>query len=196
VKAYDRLIHAMAWAAGALLALMFAAIVVDVVLRNLGFQSSAHLFTFTEYALLMVPCLGAPWLVREKGHVFVEIGLNLLSATARRRAVVLVGVVCIAVCLVLAWYGFEVTLRNWRLGDKDVRSFDAPRWLLVVCIPVSFLFMATEFLRHLLRGDDFLGSMTAPDASMSTLEASAVAAGAPSPAPAPSDPAAPPARHP
>jgi len=183
VKVYDRLIHAMAWAAGALLALMFAAIVVDVVLRNLGFQSSAHLFTFTEYALLMVPCLGAPWLVREKGHVFVEIGLNLLSAPGRRRAVVLVGVVCIAVCLVLAWYGFEVTLRNWRLGDKDVRSFDAPRWLLVVCIPVSFLFMATEFLRHLLRGDDFLGSMTAPDAAAL-------------PAAAPPDPAAPPARHP
>ncbi len=26
----------------------------------------------------MMPCFGAPWLVREKGHVFVEIGLNAL----------------------------------------------------------------------------------------------------------------------
>lgn len=156
---YDRLILALAWLAGALLVLMFVAIVVDVVLRNLGLQGSAHLFTFTEYALLMVPCFGGPWLVRERGHVFVEIMLNALSAAARRRAVVLVGLACIAVCLTLAWFGFEVTWRNFTLGDKDVRSFDAPRWALVVCIPISFLFMATEFARHLIRGEDFLGSM-------------------------------------
>ena len=160
-KLYDRLILAMAWLAGALLVLMFIAIVLDVVLRNLGMQSSAHLFTFTEYALLMVPCFGAPWLVRERGHVFVEIGLNALSVAARQRALALIGIVCIAVCLVLAWYGFDVAWRNFQLNDKDVRSFDAPRWALVICIPISFLFMATEFARHLIRGGDFLGSMVA-----------------------------------
>jgi len=159
LKAYDALILAMAWFAGALMAAMFAAIVIDVLLRNLGLQSSAHLFTFTEYALLMVPCFGAPWLVREKGHVFVEIGLNMLNPAMRQRAIVGIGIFCIFICLVLAWYGFEVTARNFRLDDKDVRSFDAPRWALVACIPISFFFMATEFLRHLLRGEDFLGSM-------------------------------------
>jgi TRAP-type C4-dicarboxylate transport system permease small subunit len=162
LRAYDTLIHTMAWLAGALLALMFITIVIDVVLRNVGFQSSAHLFTFTEYALLFVPCLGAPWLVRERGHVFVEIVLGLLYGAARRRALVFIGMICIVICLVLAWYGFGVTLRNFTLNDKDVRSFDAPRWVLVACIPVSFFFMATEFLRHLLRGEDFLGSMVAP----------------------------------
>jgi C4-dicarboxylate transporter, DctQ subunit len=162
-RVYDGLIYAMAWFAGALMAFMFLAIVIDVLLRNLGLQSSAHLFTFTEYALLMTPCFGAPWLVREKGHVFVEIGLNSLSAVWRQRALIGIGITCILVCLIMAWFGFEVTLRNFMLNDKDVRSFDAPRWLLVICIPISFLFMATEFLRHLLRREDFLGSM-APSA--------------------------------
>jgi C4-dicarboxylate transporter, DctQ subunit len=160
-RSYDALIFGMAWVAGALLAGMFFAIVIDVVLRNWGGQSSAHLFTFTEYALLMVPCFGAPWLVREKGHVFVEIGLNLLRPAARRRALVVIGIVCIAVCLLLAWYGVQVAWRNFTLGDKDVRSFDAPRWALVACIPIGFFFMATEFARHLWRGEDFLGSMAA-----------------------------------
>jgi len=67
-----------------------------VAVRNLGYQSSAHFFTFTEYALLVVPCLGAPWLVREKGHVYVEILLMALSD--RQRAVLryLIGALCIA----------------------------------------------------------------------------------------------------
>lgn len=160
-RAYDALIFGMAWLAGALLAMMFLTIIVDVVLRNLGTQSSAHFFTFTEYALLFVPCLGGPWLVRERGHVFVEIGLNALPSAVRRRAVVGVGLACIAICLVLAWYGGEVTVRNFVKHDIDTRSFDAPRWLLVACIPLSFLFMATEFARHLWRGDDPLGSMIA-----------------------------------
>ncbi len=166
LRAYDTLIDAMAWFAGLLMAAMFVAIVVDVFLRNLGLQSSAHLFTFTEYALLMVPCFGAPWLVREKGHVYVEIVLNALRPALRKRMVVVIGLLCIAVCAVLAWYGLEVTLRSYTLDDKDVRSFDAPRWLLVMCIPLSFFFMATEFARHLLRGEDFLGSMElGPDLS-------------------------------
>jgi TRAP-type C4-dicarboxylate transport system permease small subunit len=169
-RGYDALIHGMAGLAGALLALMFVAIVVDVVLRNFGWQSSAHLFTFTEYALLMVPCFGAPWLVRERGHVFVEIGLSALSDAARRKAIVAIGLLCILICAVLAWYGVEVTIRNYLKNDIDMRSFDAPRWLLVVCIPLSFFFMATEFARHLWRGQDFLGSMVDSAGDMSSTQ--------------------------
>src|SRR5712691_9419276 len=100
----------MAIAAGFLMAAMMVVICLDVVLRNLGYQSSAHFFTFTEYALLVMPCLGAPWMVREKGHVYVEILLMALPPILRRRFTVLVGIACVAVCAVLAWYGFEVTI--------------------------------------------------------------------------------------
>ena len=79
-KAYDAVLYGMAYAAGLLMAAMMVVITLDVVLRNLGYQSSAHFFTFTEYALLIVPCLGAPWLAREKGHIYVEI---LLMAPIR-----------------------------------------------------------------------------------------------------------------
>ncbi len=44
----------MAMLAAFLMAAMMVVICLDVVLRNLGYQSSAHFFTFTEYALLMV----------------------------------------------------------------------------------------------------------------------------------------------
>ena len=98
----------MAYLAAFLMVAMMATITLDVVLRNLGYQSSAHFFTFTEYALLIVPCLGAPWLAREKGHIYVEILLMSMAPRARARMTMLIGVVCIAVCLVIAWYGFEV----------------------------------------------------------------------------------------
>jgi C4-dicarboxylate transporter, DctQ subunit len=104
----------------------------------------------------VVPCLGAPWLVREKGHIYVEILLMQLAPPARRRLMTLIGVACIAVCLVIGWYGLEVTLKDWAQAERDVRSFDAPRWMIVGWIPLSFLMMAVEFARFLWRREDFL----------------------------------------
>lgn len=161
-RVYDGVLHGMAVVAGVLMAAMMVTIFLDVVLRNLGFQSSAHFFTFTEYALLVIPCLGAPWLVREKGHIYVEIVLMYLDRDQRWLAMRVIGFVCVAVCLVLAWYGAEVTIRNFVLNDKDVRSFDAPRWMIVGFIPLSFAMMAVEFARFLARGEDFLGSLSDP----------------------------------
>ena len=155
---YDAVLYGMAWLAGVLIALMMFAITADVILRNRGYQSSAHIFSFTEYALLIVPCLGAPWLVREKGHVYVEIIFMYLQPRRRAALRTLIGLLCIAVCLVLAWYGAEVTVRDFVGNEKDVRSLDMPRWMVVGFIPLSFAMMAIEFARFLWRGEDFLAS--------------------------------------
>lgn len=157
--AYAAVLYGMAWVAGLLMAAMMVAICFDVIARNLGYQSSAHLFTFTEYALLIVPCLGAPWLVREKGHIYVEIIFMYLPREGRWLLMRLIGVACVIVCLVLAWYGGEVTVRNFVMHDVDVRSMDMPRWMIVGFIPLSFAMMAVEFIRFLARGEDFLGSL-------------------------------------
>ena len=158
-KGYDAVLHGMAYLAAFLMVAMMVVITLDVILRNLGYQSSAHFFTFTEYALLIVPCLGAPWLVREKGHVYVEILLMQLGRRKRSALRFAIGVVCIVVCAVVAWYGFTVTLNDFLQNEKDVRSLDMPRWIVVGFIPLGFGMMGLEFLRFVLRGENFLGPL-------------------------------------
>jgi TRAP-type C4-dicarboxylate transport system permease small subunit len=153
----------MAGLAGLLLVAMMATIFIDVVLRNLGYQSSAHFFSFTEYALLAVPCLGAPWLVREKGHIYVEMFLTSLAPRPRALAVRAIGLLCVLVCAVLAWYGGAITVNDFLNAERDVRSFDMPRWIVVGFIPLSFAMMALEFLRFLVRGENFLGAQAPTD---------------------------------
>ena len=155
-QGYDAVLYGMAYVAGFLMAAMMTVIFIDVVLRNLGYQSSAHFFTFTEYGLLVIPCLGAPWLVREKGHIYVEILLMYLTPRRRRVATQAIGVVCVAVCAILAWYAFGVSLNDFVHNEKDVRSLDMPRWMVSGFIPLSFAMMALEFLRFLVRGENFL----------------------------------------
>jgi TRAP-type C4-dicarboxylate transport system permease small subunit len=152
-KAYDAMLYGMAVFAGMLMATMMAMITADVVLRNLGTQGSAHFFTFTEYFLLLIPLFGAPWLVREKGHIYIEVLTGALPAAVRRPLMLAVVVLCVAVCAVLAGYGGAITLQNFLQNEKDVRSFDMPRWILMAAMPLSFGMMALEFLRLLLRGE-------------------------------------------
>jgi TRAP-type C4-dicarboxylate transport system permease small subunit len=164
-RLYGGLIRLLAVGAALLMVAVMLTVCLDVVIRNLGYQPSAHFFTLSEYALLLIPCLGAPWLVREKGHVYIEILLMPLQPATRRAMSVLIGLACIAICLTLAWFGLQVTIQDWVQSNKDVRSFDAPRWAIVMWIPVSFFLMATEFLRFLLRGESPLVSMSQPSGS-------------------------------
>ena len=159
-RLHDGLVYGMAYVAGFLMAAMMVVITLDVILRNLGYQSSAHFFTFTEYALLIVPCLGAPWLAREKGHIYVEILLLSLRPRLRSAMTVLIGLLCITVCLVIAWYGFDVTLRDYLQNEKDVRSMDFPRWMVIGFIPLSFFMMAIEFARFLWKRENFLAPLS------------------------------------
>ena len=158
-RIYDFLIKAMAVAAALLMVAVMVTICLDVLIRNLDRQPSSHFFTFSEYALLLIPCLGAPWMVREKGHVYVEVLLMTLSKNSRRRLIRVISLLCVAICLTMAWYGFEVTMLDWVQNNKDVRSFDAPRWAIVMWIPISFLFMGLEFARFVWRGESPLAAL-------------------------------------
>jgi len=152
-KAYDAALRGLALLAGLLMVAMMAMITADVVLRTLGTQSSAHLFTFTEYFLLLIPLLGAPWLVREKGHIYIEVLIAVFSPALRRGLMKAVVLLCLAVCATLAWYGGVITWQDYVAAEKDVRSFDMPRWTLILFMPLSFGMMALEFLRLLVRGE-------------------------------------------
>jgi C4-dicarboxylate transporter, DctQ subunit len=147
---YRRLLEALAVVAGVMLAAMAFAIVLDVVVRNLGLQPPAHTLTLTEYGLLYLTMLAAPWLVREKGHVYIELLTAALGPRARFWLTRVVYAICVLTCAVIFWFGLEVTIAHYQRDVIDVRSFDMPRWLLSASIPLSFGLMAIEFARFLL----------------------------------------------
>jgi C4-dicarboxylate transporter, DctQ subunit len=158
LKYYDKAVNALAWCAGFLLFAMMVTITIDVVLRNLGSQSSSHFFTFTEYALLLVPLLGSPWLVRNKGHVFVEILTTSLPERPRQALARLTCLLCALICAVLAFYGGVICWDDYGQAAKDVRSFDMPRWMLTIFFPLCFTMMALEFSRFFVRNENYLES--------------------------------------
>ena len=146
-RAYRFLIDAMAVIAGATLVWLMVSVVVSVAMRNAGMQPFAWLFTSAEYGLLYMTMLGAPWLVRERGHVHIELLTSALPEAAQRMVSRAVAALCVVVCVLLAWKGTELFLTNISRNDFDVRAYFYPRWLLTVTFPISFGLMAVEFAK-------------------------------------------------
>ncbi|WP_424971380.1 TRAP transporter small permease [Dinoroseobacter sp. S76] len=150
VKLYDGWIVGMAALAGLGLVWLMVSVIVSVVMRNAGVQPFAWLFTSAEYSLLYLTMLGAPWLVREKGHVHIELVTAALPEGVRQVVSRAVALLCVLVCVILAWKGVELCLRNLERNDYDVRAYFFPRWMLTISFPIAFGFMALEFTRFVV----------------------------------------------
>jgi TRAP-type C4-dicarboxylate transport system permease small subunit len=156
----DTLFRAVGWislALASLVKLILGGVVVlviaDVVLRNLGYRPIAWGVSATEYGLLYAGFLPMPWLVRSKGHVFVEFLRKLLPGGARLALEKIVYVVAIALCLYLAFYAIASLIEAVRTSAYETRTFDMPRWAIFLPIAVGFSLSALEWLRYLLGRD-------------------------------------------
>lgn len=157
VKIYNALLYGMAFIAGGTLLWLMVSVIASVLMRNFGMQPFAWLFTSSEYGLLYMTMLGAPWLVRKRGHVHIELVTAALSEGARRVVSKGVAIACVIVCGILAWKGIDLLLTNIERGDFDTRAYYYPRWMLTFTFPLSFSIMAIEFSRFVF-GEELMHS--------------------------------------
>ena len=72
MRMIDRICDLLAILAGIYLVTIMFAIVFQATARSFGYSGSSHLFTFSEYGLLYIVMAASPWLVRMKGHVYID----------------------------------------------------------------------------------------------------------------------------
>ncbi|MDP6437683.1 MAG: TRAP transporter small permease subunit [Gammaproteobacteria bacterium] len=152
-RVYTALINGLATLGGLIIAGVCLLIVYDVVARNIGLQPPSSTVALTEYALLYFTMLAAPWLVRVRGHIVVEIIHGRLTGTAKKIVDKLILAVCIVVAVFICVLATALALEAWQLGEVEIRSLNMPRWLLFSPLALGFGLMGTEFLRLLVRGE-------------------------------------------
>lgn len=147
MRLLDFICNLLAAIAGAYLVAIMFGIVFQATARSFGYSGSSHIFTFSEFGLLYIVMFASPWLVRLRGHVFIELLTAALPPGFQRVYSRAIAVLCIVICLFLLWYSLENTLKAYRYGDAEMRSLDMPKWLLLGSMPLCFGLMALNFLR-------------------------------------------------
>ncbi len=142
-------VSALAVLSAVLLALFTVGICLDVIVRTSGFKPLPYTATLVEYGLFYVTFLSAPWLLRDKGHVYVDMVIRTLSPRTRHINEMLVYVLGMVTCLILAYAAADLTIDSFIRKDLDTRDFDMPRWMLFLPVSLSFFLLAMEFLTFL-----------------------------------------------
>jgi C4-dicarboxylate transporter, DctQ subunit len=151
---YDRLLAGLGMLAALAFGVVAFIIPYEVSARWLGFRPPVWPEAISEYTMLYATLFGAPWILRRAEHVQVTTLVAILPRRVRAvlaRAMSALGMV---VCLVVAWYALQVTLKAQGL---EIRSFEMARWLLYAPLPFGFFLLAVEFFRHTLNGSLFAG---------------------------------------
>lgn len=158
MRLYDGVISGLAAVAGLIVAGACLLIAYDVLARNLGFQPPASTVALTEYAMLYFTMAAAPYLVRTKGHIVVEVVYQRLPRATQRWLDRAILILCATVALLIASLAGLLLVEAALRGEIEIRSLDTPRWMLFLPLVVGFGLMAVEFLRLTIRRDSIFKS--------------------------------------
>ena len=154
VKGYNFILHGMAVLSGIVIFTAFVMIVIDVSMRILGFSPPAFTIAIVEYILLYFTMLAAPYLLRIKGHVFIDAVTQFMPPAVKKVIAKAVYLACFIACCIYGYQLVNLLVEAIQSGEIDMRSMEIPAWILFVPMPLCFFMCAVEFVRYLIGIDD------------------------------------------
>lgn len=140
----------MAMLAKCLIGLLIVLVVSDVLARNLGMRALTWAISASEYSLLYLTFLAMPWLVRNKGHVFVIFLRGFFGPRGKAVLEKIVYLACILLCLYLGYIAASSCWLALQKGTYETRTFDMPKWAVFLPMMLAFWVSALEWLRFLI----------------------------------------------
>lgn len=142
----------MALIAGVLMCALVLLVCADVGARYFQLFAMPWSLDMAEHSLYVVTFFGAPWVLREQGHIAVDILVQALSPRPRRAVDKAAYVIGAVTCAVLFYYSVRVWWRSFEAGNQVHRTFVFPEWWLMVIAPPVFLMLLAIFLRWIVSG--------------------------------------------
>jgi len=117
----------------------------------------------TGYLLLYTPLFGAAWLLKEDGHICVEIVYEKLSPHNRLLLDIIVFFIITIASLVITWYAFSDTLDNLQRHAIMTGTLEFPKAALTAAITFGFLNITLEALRQFVKHLKLVSSTVSSD---------------------------------
>lgn len=145
---FDWLLDILACVAGVMLGLVVVVKFVDIILRYFFNKPLTWDVEFAEYLLFSIAFFGAAWLLRERGHVRIDVLDNLLSERKRTYLHLVHSVVGALVSIILSLMSFLAAAYSYRDGLKVVKIFAIEKYYFLLIVSVGFFLLLAEFIRQ------------------------------------------------
>ena len=147
-RAWDSLLNGLAYFAGLLVVTVTLSVLYEVVARYFFNSPTIWAVDLTEYSLVYITFLGAPWVLRDHAHTRVELVVERLRPRLRLTVGILVSLIAAAGAVVMAWEGAWETWESYLGGHAELKAWRVYRWPLILPICVGSLMLVIEFLRQ------------------------------------------------
>jgi C4-dicarboxylate transporter, DctQ subunit len=144
----DRVNTLMIVIAGVLLVALTLIVGADITLRYGFSRPLGWVKETSEYILVFLGFLVAAWILKDEGHVKMDLVLNWLSPRAQTMMNIVTSAVSTLVVLVISWYSLKVTLDFYRTKLLTPSVLELPKWIFILPIFVGSLLLAAQFIRR------------------------------------------------
>jgi TRAP-type C4-dicarboxylate transport system permease small subunit len=148
---FDWILDSLAYVAGVMLGLLVIVKFCDIILRYFFNKPLTWDVEFAEYMLFSIAFFGAAWLLREGGHVRIDVLDNLLSERNKTYLHLVHSVVGASVSIILCLMSFVAAAYSYRDGLKVIKIFAIGKYYFLMIISVGFFLLLAEFVRQISR---------------------------------------------
>lgn len=145
---FDRIIVLMTTVAGILL--VFAMLIISGAVASRYFlgRPIGWVIEISEYIILFVTFLVAAWVLKQEGHVKMDIVLNQLNPRTQSMINVITSGISAIVCFILTWYGAKVTWELFQTGYFTPTLLELPKFIIIAIIFIGSFLLFIQFLRR------------------------------------------------
>jgi len=147
-KVVDVLITACGVLAVIIVALLAFCVGLEVIMRYFFNAPTRWVIEFSEYALLWIAFLAGAWILRQEGHVRVEMLTEMLSPRLQRVLHAVTSWLGAAVCAVFCYVSTVYVIRIFESGEMLFKSVPIERWTIMAVIPPGLALLAIQFIRR------------------------------------------------
>jgi C4-dicarboxylate transporter DctQ subunit len=120
----------------------------DITLRYCFAMPLGWVKEISEYILVFLGFLVAPWILKQEGHVKMDLVLNHLSPKSQRIVNIITSVISMMVVLTVAWFSLRVIVDFYRTDLLTPSVLELPKWILMTPILLGALLLAIQFMRR------------------------------------------------
>ncbi|HHV63567.1 MAG TPA: TRAP transporter small permease [Peptococcaceae bacterium] len=148
-RVIDFIINLMAGIAAVIMAALLVGICYATFSRFVFNEPLARIVELAAYSLIYITFLAAPWLLKQRGHINVDLILLALKGRAKRGLILFTDFIGAILSAVLFYFSYLITLSNFMNNVRIMDSSNTPQYLLLIAIPISSFFLAIQFIRFI-----------------------------------------------
>lgn len=150
-RIFDHILNVLVVIAGIILIFVMLSTCWDVVMRYFFNRPTIWVIDVTSYSMLFMAFLVATWVLKNEGHVKIDLIVNMLSPRGQLWLTGIMSIIAALTFLLITWYSANLTW-NLYLTKFEVNSVMKPlKYPIFFIIPLGFLALSIQLIRRALQ---------------------------------------------